>query len=238
MDMLPHFRKYYRFESGDEPLLQYLYQQKDVDPPIVPGQRLFTLMDLIFYVRRIVLAPNGNYVDLLNPEMILCDPDLEKALKVKSFHIRQLTKLIKAQVTETSFWIDYRTYPQVVIDGLRLGSEAMRRRYYDHVTRRQMSAVEPTFEEMYVPNPLLHTLLFPQDVNVGQAYSYSDILSALVRYFHAHQNLIVEGNPSVVFIQEDPLCAALGGVTAFHSDQTENILKKNMVLESVVLQDL
>lgn len=233
MEMLPHFRKFFRFDRADAPLLEYL-RRKIVS--VSDQQRLFMLMEIVLHLRQLIFASSAELVDALNPEMILCDPELETALGVKVFHIRQLAKLVKKQLTETEYWIDYRACPQGLLDGLRSGSDSTRRRYHEQRARRQPP--DFTFVEMYIPNPLLHSLLFPRDVYTGQVYKYSDILCALVRYFHANQHLIVSDNPSVALIKDDPLSAALGGVSAFHSDQVEHLLKKNMVLDSVVFEDL
>jgi hypothetical protein len=218
----------YQFKRGS-PLQEYL-QTKMREKYRIPTIT-FTLQNLISDLGAII--NKEQLFDPLNPDIILCDSDLEVALNLKALRVTDLKHYILSQLVCI---VPYQTSFKNPYYAIETRSDR-NRRYFNKLEiqfkqmDQQMSQRVFKKAESYKLKPLLKRALkrMPSFPHHQRTFKFNEICMYLEKYFESYEDdLFDPRNVNLCMVHNDPLGKAFN-VNAFHICQTTHLLQHNII---------
>ena len=148
--------------------------------------------------------------DPSNPAVILCNPDLERALNMKALHVTEVRDLVLSQMKGS-----LPQQPSPRITRIANNPTAV------HADESARFTLKPRFLKVLGSAP-------GADPN-KQIFSYEDVTILLSKYILSRKNTMFDPrNIKLALIADDPLGDAFG-VKAFHRCQVNNLLKRQLI---------
>ena len=179
-----------------------------------------TLGQILHCLREIVYR--GKLYDERNPQIILCDPGMDRALGTRAFHLCQIKELVCKQLVEDP--------DEANGQPVRGGSVGMPHGLAETSANIPNDGPAPS-EEFRVRPEFLRVLRTLDDIDRNrEVFSYSDLTKLLSQYLLKHRaRFFDERNISVALVDGDDLGAVFGGIKAFHRTQMAVLLRKQLI---------
>ena len=189
----------------------------------------YSLAEILTILKNIIRG-EGMF-DHANPSVIICSPELERALNMKALHVTEIRDLVLSQITKIP--------DQSLRTNLNL--EAPR----DNQPQQQPQQQPPRIIRTANISTAIYTdknakfTLKPKFLKVVQLvpgadpnqriFSYEDVTILLTKYILSRKDTMFDTrNIKLALIADDPLGDAFG-VKAFHRCQVNNLLKKQLI---------
>jgi hypothetical protein len=187
---------------------------------IIPGQynqNAFTLVTLVTDFKNII--KKKNLFDVKNPAIILCDPDLESALNINGFHIKDIQKCLLNQLICVTPITPHQC-PLVEKRKMFESQENVVPKIVTHIPNKY-----------YILSPLFKSALstvpfFPHNL---QCFTLNEIYNYVSRYIIFKKNQLLDPrNITLAVVKNDPLGKAFN-VNAFDRCQAVKLIKRNIL---------
>ena len=208
---------------------------------------LYSLAEILTILKNIIRG-EGMF-DHANPSVIICSPELERALNMKALHVTEIRDLVLSQITKVPDQSLRENFTQEIncrgttinISRTNLNLEAPR----DNQPQQQSQQQPPRIIRTANSSTAIYTdknakfTLKPKFLKVVQLvpgadpkqriFSYEDVTILLTKYILSRKDTMFDTrNIKLALIADDPLGDAFG-VKAFHRCQVNNLLKKQLI---------
>ena len=195
----------------------------------------YSLAEILTILKNIIKG-EGMF-DHANPSVIICSPELERALNMKALHVTEIRDLVLSQITKVP---DQSLRKTTNISRTNLNFKVKResnqqtqQQHSSRITRTAniSTAIFTDKKAKFTLKPkfLKVVRLVPGINNTQTVFSYEEVTLLLSKYILARKKEIFDPrNIKLALVGNDPLGDAFG-VKAFHRCQVNNLLRSQLI---------
>ena len=195
----------------------------------------YSLAEILTILKNIIKG-EGMF-DHTNPSVIICSPELERALNMKALHVTEIRNLVLSQITKVP---DQSLRKTTNISRTKLNfkvkRESNQQTQQQHSSRITRTAnistaifTDKNAKFTLKPKFLKVVRLVPCIDNTQTVFSYEEVTFLLSKYILARKKEIFDPrNIKLALVGNDPLGDAFG-VKAFHRCQVNNLLRSQLI---------